>query len=545
MQLFYFLRKNSPTFQNKLFFYFGLVGILNFCIIAVTIASMGGTDTNIQFKNFFFLSLCILAYIFTQKYCLDQTNQVVEEIISKIRLNLTDQIRKAELLAFEKTGLMRYHTLLTQETTNISNVSRMSTRIISSSVIIVIACLYIGYLSLSILFFIFAFLGYGIHIYYRTIKTYEEHAAIANQKEQHFFQLIKHFLIGFKELKVDNVKNSNLYSAYLKPQAKETEEAKKQAGQDLNQSIIVAQVFFYILLGMMVFAVPQIFSLEASTLLQITALVLFVTSGPLAEIVEGLPFIERAHVAITRLEEIEKELSEYRFSDMYAQEETYSPAPFHSLTMNQLCFQYHHRPGDESPFGIGPINFTVNRGEIIFIMGGNGAGKTTLLKVLTGLYPYNDGEIRCNNELIDFHKRKEYRANFGVIFQKSYLFDQLYGVSSFDRKRADAFLTELRLQGKTSLSATGEISNVNLSSGQKKRLALLLLEIDNRDICVFDEWAADQDPSFRRFFYEQYLQKLVQHGKTVIAITHDDHYYKVADRVYRMDYGALTEIEIE
>jgi putative pyoverdin transport system ATP-binding/permease protein len=78
-----------------------------------------------------------------------------------------------------------------------------------------------------------------------------------------------------------------------------------------------------------------------------------------------------------------------------------------------------------------------------------------------------------------------------------------------------------------------------LSSGQRKRLAMIVALLEDRPIYVFDEWAADQDPLFRQKFYRTILPRLKDAGKTVIAVTHDERYFDAADVRYHMDEGRL------
>jgi putative ATP-binding cassette transporter len=85
----------------------------------------------------------------------------------------------------------------------------------------------------------------------------------------------------------------------------------------------------------------------------------------------------------------------------------------------------------------------------------------------------------------------------------------------------------------------GALSTVDLSQGQRKRLALLTAYLEDRPIFLFDEWAADQDPLFKEVFYYSLLPELKARGKTVIVISHDDRYYHVADRIIKLNYGQL------
>ena len=86
------------------------------------------------------------------------------------------------------------------------------------------------------------------------------------------------------------------------------------------------------------------------------------------------------------------------------------------------------------------------------------------------------------------------------------------------------------------------LTNLELSQGQRKRLALLMAVAEERDLLLLDEWAADQDPQFRRVFYHELLPRLRDMGKTVLAISHDDHYFDRADRLLEMHGGRLSEL---
>jgi putative ATP-binding cassette transporter len=122
----------------------------------------------------------------------------------------------------------------------------------------------------------------------------------------------------------------------------------------------------------------------------------------------------------------------------------------------------------------------------------------------------------------------------------------LYGAEGLpqDDQVVAAYLKELHLQDKVSVSA-GRFSTTSLSQGQRKRLALVTAYMEDRPIYLFDEWAADQDPEFRDFFYHRILPQLKAKGKTVIVISHDDRYYHVADRVVKFENGRLLQEQPE
>jgi len=135
---------------------------------------------------------------------------------------------------------------------------------------------------------------------------------------------------------------------------------------------------------------------------------------------------------------------------------------------------------------------------------------------------------------------QNYRELFSTVFGQFHLFDRLYGMEDADPQSVQAILDEMQLSGKTRFEA-GRFTDLNLSTGQRKRLALAVTLLENKEILVFDEWAADQDPHFRKYFYEVVLQRLKEEGKTVIAVTHDERFWKHADRVIKMEYGSIVE----
>ncbi len=106
--------------------------------------------------------------------------------------------------------------------------------------------------------------------------------------------------------------------------------------------------------------------------------------------------------------------------------------------------------------------------------------------------------------------------------------------------KAKKYLQKLQLDKKITIN-NGVFSSLELSQGQRKRLALLTAYLEDRSIYLFDEWAAEQDPYFREIFYQQLLPELKQRGKTVVVITHDDRYFHLADKLIKLDYGKLAE----
>ncbi len=243
-----------------------------------------------------------------------------------------------------------------------------------------------------------------------------------------------------------------------------------------------------------------------------------------------------SNAAIAKLEELEEKIeAAVRHKQGPPDEEI---VPFESLSCERAVFQYHY-PGAERPFTLGPLDMTLSAGETVFIVGGNGSGKSTFMRLLTGLYEPDQGVVRVNGEAVSDANLQAYRNLFSVIFCDFHLFDRLYGLQD-DKELIAELLEQMELAHKTSYS-DGEFSTLDLSTGQRKRLAYVVSRLEDRQIYLFDEWAAGQDPEFRKRFYEKFLPELRQRGKTIIAVTHDDRYWDFADRVIKMEEGRFVE----
>jgi len=194
---------------------------------------------------------------------------------------------------------------------------------------------------------------------------------------------------------------------------------------------------------------------------------------------------------------------------------------------------------EDGSFKVGPLNLTLRRGEMCFVIGGNGSGKTSFAKLLLGLYAPEEGAIRLNGQEITDEVRDSYRQLFSSVHADFYLFETLFGLESAELDTAAReYLERLHLSGKLQVK-DNVLATTELSQGQRKRLALLTAYLEDRPIYLFDEWAADQDPQFKEIFYFELLGRLKAAGKTAIVISHDDRYYHVADRVIKLNYGLI------
>jgi putative ATP-binding cassette transporter len=273
--------------------------------------------------------------------------------------------------------------------------------------------------------------------------------------------------------------------------------------------------------------------------LKLTAAILFMVS-PLESALVAWHYQMKADVALASIERLERMLEQREGQE--ARTEQLDPghfADFSTLRLRRGVFGY---PESESSFKVGPLDLEIRRGTSTFIVGGNGSGKSTLLKLLVGLYPLQHGRLYLDDRPIEAESIAAYRELFTCIFADFHLFDRMYGLDC-DPAEVQRLIERMGLGDKLSYR-DGRFTNLDLSTGQRKRLALIVSLLEDKPIYVFDEWAADQDVEFRARFYQEIIPELTVRGKTVIAVTHDDRWYNRCDQLLKLDYGTLSDISL-
>lgn len=299
-----------------------------------------------------------------------------------------------------------------------------------------------------------------------------------------------------------------------------------------------SHVAFYLMIGSIIFVFPSLFALSPESLIGYTVVLLYMMS-PIWGIVGALPPLERGLIAYDHILKLERVLDEVSCdSGSVPVSGRRSTA---TVTLDEVMFTYSDPEKRMEPFSLGPINLTIKPGELIFIVGGNGSGKSTFVKLLAGLYVPHHGDMYVSGTKIVHENREWYRTHYSVVFSDFYLFQKLFGIEG---EEVDSLAREqlacLQLDHKVVVKDR-QYSTIDLSQGQRKRLALVTAYLENRPIYVFDEWAADQDPQYKEIFYRKLLPDLRSRGKSVIVITHDDRYFELGDRVVKLEEGKIVE----
>jgi putative ATP-binding cassette transporter len=537
------LYKKESVVSGKAVLFMAVVsGVAQAALLGIiTLAASTASYDSLNFRYFLLFAITFAIVIIGKKYALTESIKIAENIIKKVRVRIADKIRNSELVFLENTEQSEVFTYLTQNTSLISEASLIVINAFQSSVVLVFCIILIAILSKLAFLVIILAVGAALIHYLTHEKELTEYMRQITVKESQFFKMLNQMVEGFKELKM-NRKMSEQHFGDFSSVAEDSMNLKIEASGKFTVEIMSSQIFFYTLLGIVTFVLPRFVQIESELLIRVVAAILFII-GPVNLMLTAVPTFARANNAVENLYNLEARLDEAaRFLKTDGKLLISKIDSFSEIRFRNTCFSYTDRAGNPL-FTVGPAELTIRRGEILFIVGGNGSGKTTFLKLLCGLYYPVLGSVELDGTPLDKTIYPAYRELFSVIFGDFYLFDRLYGLDTIDYDKIAGLLKLMCLEKKTEC-IDGEFTNINLSTGQRKRLAMVAALLNDRPIYVFDEWAADQDPEFRKYFYESLIKELREMGKTIIAVSHDDRYFHHADRVLKMDYGIFKEMNV-
>ena len=482
--------------------------------------------------------ILISAYVYAQRYVLVTTSAEVERLVHVYREKLITQLKMCELREVEHIGRGRIFSAISTDTQAIAQSA--SGLVYGAQATLLIACIAIYLAMISMTSFVIAsvFLGLTAHIYIRKMRDVYGLFHDASSEENKLHDLVSGFLDGFKEVKLSSLRAAAVLADVVSVSAR-TAVYRADAQKSMALNFVFAQAAYMLLLGTLVFLTPMFGENYSGTVMGSMTTVMFLI-GPISGIIGSVPLIAVANAAAENLQNLEKLLNDStreRNGDPLASASTLVSPALRTLELRRVYFT-HEANGSE--FAVGPIDLTIGAGEIVFVTGGNGSGKSTLIKLITGLYPPLSGEVLVNDVPVTPVTAQAHRDRFCAVFSDFHLFRKLYGIPLPDLQTAATWLEEMSMNGKTEILHDG-YSTVDLSSGQKKRLALLSALLEAKPILILDEWAADQDPHFRRKFYDELLPRWKAEGKTIIAVTHDDRYFDMADRRFHLEEGQLRD----
>lgn len=516
-----------------------LAGVGYTLLIALIRKALGG-DLSTQPGLFWtFVAFCVAIPVCgfaSQAVLLYLTSKAAYEL----RIQLSRQILAAPLQQLEKLGPHRLLATITQDIGSVIELVNVLPQMLTQLAMMVGCIVYLGWLSWKLLLIVLVYMALGLVTHQLPLLRAFRYFRLLREQWDAMYKSFHGLIVGTKELKLNRQRREAFLADQLEPAAAGLRDNGMKGNAIAMAVSNWGQILFFIFIGLLLFAPATLITIEPQVLIGYTLAVLFLIT-PLTMLLNQVPAMERAYLAAERIEEL-------GFSLSAAKSESLAPSSkpdtgWQQLELINVTHSY-RQEGVNAEFELGPINLTIYPGELIFLIGGNGSGKTTLVKLLMGLYEPESGAIQLDEKVVTETERDDYRQQFSAVFYDFYLFERLYGIEA---KKIEAesqkYLDLLQLSHKLQIK-NGQLSTVDLSQGQRKRLALLNAYLENRPIYIFDEWAADQDPQFKEIFYYELVPELKSRGKTVIVISHDDRYYGLADRLIKLESGKIEFDEL-
>ena len=536
--------KDRTSFRNKyirpipmLLFLSFVAGIANSSAM-ILISTSFFTPLAVKYL-IYYIGLSIFIYVLGQKIVRTKMINIANDIVFELRMKLINKIFGTRFQKFEKIDSGRVYSTINNDTEAIANSAGMVVGVITNFITALAAFVYLSAISLLATLATLAF-SLLLGVFYIIVGKKSRVLMEKMRDTQNvFMKLIEGLVQGFREISLHRNKKVQ-YEEDVEESCDEYRRTRVTAFVKFVHANLISSSMILMLLASICIVFPRVFPEMSTARLISFIMILLYMIGPVTGIMASFPNFIRIKVSWDRIKKFLAEIPAVKDAADYKDIKTRSHKgeTVEHIEIKGIYFQY---PGEDDGkgFTLGPIDFKVSKGEILFVVGGNGSGKTTLAMLLTGLYQPKAGTIKINGKEM---KGEDFLGEyFSAVFGKFHLFKKLYNVNIEKKaKEIEKYLEILELKGKVELK-DGSFSTIDLSGGQRKRLALLQCYLEDCPIYLFDEVAADQDPEFRKFFYRDLLMRMKEQGKIVIAVTHDDHYFDAADRIIKLDMGKIDD----
>jgi cyclic peptide transporter len=538
--LFFFITFLTHNEKDKQYFAIVMLSIIsglgNSLVVFVINQALNYGDT-LESRIFLYFILGIVLYVLGQKLVRTKMVTITNHLVYYKRMELIDKILKTKYQKLEEIEQGRLYASLNNDTEAISNFANIVITGATHLMTMICCFVYLGTISLLGLLVTLLVIFLAALLYLKTGRAADKLWTQTRDIQNVFFQYIDSLLNGFKELSLHQGKRDEFHQD-MQEKCYTYREKRIIGDLKFTNVFVIGELLFTMVIGAVTFVFPLLFhEFDDETKRNFVFILLYLT-GPLNGVLNTMPGIVQIRINWSRLSKLIEMLTS---SNQVEQKEMIHELPENISSLQLQGIEYQYKNTGNETFVVGPIDIEFAQGEIVFITGGNGSGKSTLAKLITGLYEADGGKMLVNGQEI---APELLGQMFATVFSDFYLFDRLYGVQ-FEKKKDQIkkYLRVLGLENKLEIN-NGIFSTTKLSMGQRKRLALLISYLEERPIYLFDEWAADQDPEFRKFFYEELLQDMKKEGKCVIAITHDEHYFTVADRIIKLDMGKIEHVTV-
>jgi putative ATP-binding cassette transporter len=459
--------------------------------------------------------------------------RVASSVTAELRVRLYQWLLQAPVVAVERVGPVRVMAILAEDVSRIIQAGRLFPVMLSILATLMGILGYLAFLNPRVLWFVVQALVFGILTHQIPLQIGLRFAGRRREYVDRLHRSVRALLDGFKELKLDRRKRESFLKDYLFVNEMGVRDADRTGYAIMTVGGIYGEMLGFVAIGIVTFVFINYNAISGQELFAVVMTLMYITT-PIAAILNAAPDYVTAHVSLKQVNRL--------FDDLpveTAKPNFDAPAPWQRICFENVVFR-HHASQDRKAYAVGPVSLDIVKGEITIIAGGNGSGKSTLAKLMTLHYCAESGEIRFGDELITDDTLNRYRQQIAFIYSDYYLFESLLGFEERAVKtEVDRWLHALELDDKVTFE-NGRFSTLCLSDGQCRRLALLVAFLEDKELYLFDEWAADQDPIFKEVFYYELLPDLKRRGKAVVVISHDERYFETADRLLIMEDGKLV-----
>lgn len=463
-----------------------------------------------------------------------------QEAIFSLRVDLSRRVLATPFKRLQELGKPGLLVILTKDVDTFIAAFQTLPAIFGGIVIVAVCLGYMAWLSLPVfaIFIVSLIVCVGSHHVLEQVPM--RHLTKLREQMDVLHVNFRGLIEGSKELQLNAKRGKRFIDGVISPAALEFKSVFIRAMSGFVWVVNSGGLLFYLVMGIVLFVVPHWFPQKPGVMTMVTLLLLYMMR-PIVEVAGILPGLQQAGISLKKIQQLQTDLVVDTRSGNEG--DPFATSAALRVELQGVCHQY---PGvaEDRKFVLGPVNLTIQQGECVFIVGGNGSGKTTLAMLLLGLYEPEAGRIVLNGVPVTTDNIDAYRQYFSAVFADFYLFEQLLETDQAAvSERATHYIEKFGMAHKVKVEQ-GKFSTIDLSTGQRKRLALISSYLEDRAIYLFDEWAADQDPAFKRLFYTELIPELKARGKTVVAITHDDSYFDCADRIIKLEDGSLQRLAL-
>ena len=528
-----FFSLESPRELRRLIWLSFFVGASNTILIALINKCAGqvaGGETLTW--EFFLFALLLTLFLLVTKRANEENIRNSQGLIHRFKMRTMHNILRTNLAQIDNVGRGEILQILAKDTQAVSQSVGAMVSVAQAGATVVCLTLYMATIS---------FVAFGLTVFSsllvivlgaRHLLSLTKNFVVVAHEEASGHRLFEDFLHGYKEIKMNSHRAVD-FAGTMVQSSKKTTKLRVELLTSATNFFNYLNVMMYVIVGALIFIVPVFSSNFSAHVTETTTTALFLASS-LTGVITNIPTLSLSNMSAGVLLDLERRLSATVSNDgVKVSHQVFGNVQ--KISLDDVIYQ-HLTSHTGRPFILGPISYQFETGKVYFIRGNNGSGKTTLMRLITGLYQPSTGSILADDQYVIQPVSSNYRDLFAVVFSDFYLFKKLYGLSDYSQAEIDQLLNVFKMQGKVSVEH-GEFSDLSFSTGQRKRIALLVAILEKRPFLILDEWAADQDPEFRQEFYEHIIPMFREMGKGVVAITHDDQYYDTADHVLYLSDG--------